>query len=97
MEKINAGQLCDALEEAGRDPESYSGRGMYGKRCVCIVAESDADLWRLSAQLARDVALEVPAPTLDGLGRQTVAYWPAFEWPEGRKDPAEAGCDEDED
>lgn len=82
MQRINSKQLCDALEEAGHEPESYSGRAMYGKTCVSVTVDSDADLWRLSAQLARDVSLEVPAPTLDNLGRQVVAYWPTLAWEE---------------
>ena len=70
-------QLIDALEEHDIEPNlSYSGRGMYGERCVAVhcggrnnVDEDDV----------LDAVKDIPGaqhPASDSLGLGTVLYWP---------------------
>lgn len=65
---------------------SYSGRGMYGAECVGVVADDlqtffgdviesspvDLDRWHLGFLLKN--------ARTDGMGRQTIIYWPELEW-----------------
>ena len=61
---------------------SYSGRGMYGDRCLaarvegCLVAFG-ADLQRALVFVFGEGHAVPPART-DSLGRDTVVYWPGF-------------------
>ena len=83
---------------------SYSGRAMYGKRCVGLVIESDDKLVLLGAQLMagiddadmpyeRDELLHILQTTrTDSMGLNVIAYWPRTEWPDDVYDDA----DEDE-
>lgn len=69
--------LIDAIEATGREVrEDYSGRGMYGARCVGVEIDNDAELW----QLARDLIdiEDLPPPKIDSMGRRLIAYWPSF-------------------
>jgi hypothetical protein len=79
MTVIDTEQLCDALDEAGYDYRSYSGRGMFGAECVGVDLESDVDLWDLATALAR-AGLNIPAPRTDSMGRDIIAYWPSAKW-----------------
>ena len=73
---IDVKALTDALEDGGFNPEPYSGRCMFGVQCVSIIIESEAELWELAYDLA-DQGIKIPAPRLDNMGRQLVAYWPS--------------------
>ena len=75
-------ELIDALEEAGFDPESYSGRGMYGKCCVSVKDVSEWEIaWALWFDNLDENDLDIPEPRQDALGRGNVLYWPSYEWP----------------
>ena len=83
------GHYLNALEEAGYEPKAYSGRGMYGKKCVSITGDEEE---RISAwEVARALwfnnldqdDLDVPAPRQDSMGLGIVLYWPGYEWPKG--------------
>ncbi|CAM5998711.1 unnamed protein product [Sphagnum balticum] len=80
MEQVN--KFIDALEEAGYEPKSYSGRGMYGKSCVSI--RDGVSAWDVAVALfvGNDLdPTDVPEPHQDSLGLGTVLYWPSYEWP----------------
>jgi hypothetical protein len=65
--------LIAALEDKGYDWRPYSGRRMYGARCVGVTLDSIEDLYALG----RDVgSAMLDPPTTDSMGRGIVAYWP---------------------
>ena len=78
--------LYEKLVEAGYCPQSYSGRGMFGKTCVSVALEA----WDLVYDLGKDVGEFAPRPQLDqlmwwsvdgdGLPLGVVAYWPREPW-----------------
>lgn len=68
---------------------SYSGRGMYGDRCIGVELESDRDMWRLAQDIGFHIArsdvgefglLDVPAPRTDSMGLGIIVYWPNVKW-----------------
>lgn len=67
-------ELIEALEAADYEWREYSGRGMMGARCVGVVLQGDADLWRLARDLAE--IEDLPTPKTDGMGKDIIAYWP---------------------
>jgi hypothetical protein len=62
---------------------SYSGRGMNGALCLGVEIPRNA-LFELGYEMARAVYSEniwantsiVPAPQLDNMGHEMIAYWP---------------------
>lgn len=78
-------EIKTAIKEAAMDTEcrfsdDYSGRGMYGARCVSISGEPDA-LWEtcMAAQMQlaeSDIMLRPPRRDSMGLGE--VWYWPGL-------------------
>lgn len=77
--------LITALEDAGYEPRSYSGRGMYGKECVAISGE-DVSAWDVARALwfnnLDEEDMDVPEPRQDQMGLGTVLYWPSYRWPQ---------------
>ena len=69
--------IYEALIESGYSPRSYSGRGMYGKKCVALSVKDETALLKVGAALG-DLA-ETRACT-DGLGRGLIVYWPSQAW-----------------
>lgn len=61
--KITAENLVSILVELGEDVRDYSGRGMYGERCVGINVSS-ANAVQFGFQLACDIGIRL----LDELG-----------------------------
>ena len=80
MTALTADELTAVLDDAGYDYRSYSGRSMYGKKCVGVDLESLAMLWDMATELARE-GLDVPAPQTDSMGMGIIAYWPRIAWP----------------
>lgn len=83
MIELDREEVHAALYDAGLDRESlyegYSGRAMYGDKCFGIVGD-DSDLIRF-VQAASSRELEDPGDWLpnvrsDGMGLQTIYYWP---------------------
>ena len=86
-------KLVEALESAGYEPQSYSGRCMYGRRCVGVTVSRDVSAFRLAAELAvvflnedlehgpfdvEDLArLRVSE---DSMGCDQIIYFPGVEW-----------------
>ena len=85
MSRINALDFCKVLEDAGYEPRSYSGRGMFGTRCVSISGNS-ISAWKVASSLwfnnFDEIDLDVPEPRQDQLGLGIVLYWPTIEWTE---------------
>ena len=77
-------KFIEALEEAGYEVTSYSGRGMYGKECVSI--HGDVTAWELARALwfnnFDEDDLDIPEPRQDQMVLGIVLYWPSFEWPQ---------------
>lgn len=73
-------EFVDALETAGYEWRSYSGRGMFGRECVGVVLERDTDLFILGLSLGREFPEEkFQSPAVDNMGTQMIAYWPQFQ------------------
>lgn len=66
-------ELIQKLEDQDLAPRSYSGRGMFGDRCVGVAVRSPGDY-----QLP-------PGWTMDQLGLGLIVYWPTMPWPAGRQ------------
>jgi hypothetical protein len=89
--------LVRLLTDAGFPPRSYSGREMYGKKCLGIVLESSSGLWPLAIELGKHeddlpYTFTQREPKTDSLGLDVIAYWPGVEW----IDLEEADEDEEE-
>jgi hypothetical protein len=88
-------QLMEAADMAGLDPdeaihEDYSGRGMFGRTCPALTADSHSEVYAFMAALgallgagtpedhnADTDALDIATSTrTDQFGRGVVAYWP---------------------
>jgi hypothetical protein len=63
--------LQEKLEAAGLRTREYSGRGMYGKMCLGVVAKSSVAVFAsgLSPQ-------EIRTACTDSMGHEVVVYWP---------------------
>ena len=72
-------QLIEALEGAGFEPRSYSGRGMYGAECVAAKGDEFAITEALAGQ-------GFGRPLADQLGKGVIVYWPQHKWPEDQDD-----------
>lgn len=73
----------ELLERLGMEPESYSGRGMFGARCLSIrTNEPVREALRIGYQ-AGLAQLEPPKSIRwDQLGTGSVLYWPRVEYKE---------------
>ena len=81
----DAEAMLAALHATGHEPFAYSGRVMYGDRCVAVRLDGPAELFRLGVDLASTPeateASRVPTPSVDTLGLGIVAYWSDLRWP----------------
>lgn len=92
-------KLVEAIEGADlRDVElkarSYSGRGMFGRKCVGVEIGRDVSTFQLAAAIAAALldadAEEGPSDvealarlrvSEDNMGLDTIVYFPQVEWP----------------
>lgn len=94
---ISFQDLCNAIESAGYKPRSYSGRGMYGKRCLGVTCNNTSNvvLDILPELLIGGIDdADVPSEFIeeacellrnartDSMGRGAIIYWPEIEWEE---------------
>jgi len=89
--KAVAKLFAEVLEDAGYEPYAYSGRGMYGKKCVAINVERGQSIWEIAIQVFKeneDIAEQVGTPTEDDMGLGAVFYWPNLPY-EGKSDNEE--------
>lgn len=83
--------FVDALREAGHEPISYSGRAMYGKKCVGVVHDGSAmkiagDLVSVlfyensDSESLRELSGILEESREDSMGLKSIVYWPCVEW-----------------
>lgn len=73
----------------------YSGRGMYGRRCLGVVGSDAQSLFRLAATLAHQgddgvdilTALADHQLASDNMGLQRIWYWPWVAMPDDYEAP----------
>lgn len=65
--KTKAEKLVAALKAKGLEPYPYSGRGMFGARCVAV-EDFDGEIAGFRG------------PVYDNMGKGFVAYWPNVRW-----------------
>lgn len=88
-------QIREAFENAGYEPRSYSGRGMYGKECLGVVCSDPitAILETLQAvedeATLRDLISDLFDPSEDSMGRDSIVYWTRIVWEDEEKDEDE--------
>lgn len=79
-------ELIDLIRSStDHKPRSYSGRAMFGKRCVGFSCRSLGDM--AEAASAMGVNFKRLGARTDSLGLGVIVYFPRFEWPE---DPSRA-------
>ena len=77
LELLENTSFCNSIK-------SYSGRGMEGKLCLGVEIPRNS-LFELGYEMARSVYRDaifadtsiVPAPQLDNMGHEMIAYWPS--------------------
>lgn len=89
--------LREMIEEAGYAPESYSGRGMNGERCVSVSLDGDNALGTFIADMMGIIAVSAETSIngghnaviaafrgmrTDSLGLGIVVYFPRVKWEE---------------
>lgn len=85
---MDAQRLYDLLKDAWArglleaHPRSYSGRFMYGKRCIAIETSDSEGPLQIGFALGRlcNEGECVPATYVDDLGRHQIVYWRHLEW-----------------
>ena len=69
MKRLASKYFVELLEHAGYEPQSYSGRCMYGKRCVSV----NIDRGVSAAKVAAEVMREAVSQTLDNAPDDMIA------------------------
>lgn len=92
MNEDLARALIARLADEGYEPYDYSGRAMYGERCVAVDLDSSAGLFKLGIDLMRSAdgadlyygdEDRLTQVFTDSMGRGIVAYWRFIYWPAG--------------
>lgn len=79
-------ELRDLLRKAGYRFYTYSGRAMYGRRCLAVDLPKTVDLFQLALDLAEQLPADEAMPdqvnsfSLDDMGRGIVVYWRHEKW-----------------
>ena len=95
-------RFIELLNEIEIEPRSYSGRGMYGKKCVGIEVGRGEDLVllgvRLSDQCYNKSEVNMLEQLLDGgsfesdsMGKDNIYYWERIAWPVDLKEADDEG------
>jgi hypothetical protein len=95
---MNFSDLQDIVEDAGFETQSYSGRGVYGKKCLSFNLESGENGFDAFLSIAEaiqsyveshddGIELEDITPLFmgaksDSMGLGVVIYFPDIEWEE---------------
>lgn len=97
--------LVQAIEDAGYEARSYSGRGMYGAHCVGVTC-GRSEAFSLGVKIA--VALQATGEedaessvealadlrvATDSMGHDMIVYFPAVLWAEDSKDEEDHDCE----
>jgi hypothetical protein len=89
-------QLIEAIEWAGHEARSYSGRGMYGRECVGVTVNDPFEFFAELLGSAYDSCKDdderegvingitdlLRDTRTDSMGRSMIVYWPSIEWKE---------------
>jgi hypothetical protein len=83
MNTIDKSILEDACWDADLDPDEalrtdYSGRGMYGDKCVGLVHDSVDELIDLVTFVREKDPDLLRGAVQDSMGRSTITYWPRW-------------------
>lgn len=94
--------LIDSLRDAGYEPQSYSGRGMYGRSCIGVTVPRGTSAFKLACQviaasymsqaLAEDLADVLVRE--DSMGLDTILYFPYLPWVEADDEEEELAAGE---
>jgi hypothetical protein len=85
MELVNLiNKFCNENDEKYSAYENYSGRGMFGKKCMGIVVKQDYSYLEMLVELTRfldahlydDVECKLEGVSCDSLGLDTIVYFP---------------------
>lgn len=76
--------FCELHSDYNFYEDGYSGRGMFGKKCVGIVVREGGSYMQMLMELTRfleqndfdDIALELSTPAVDALGLDCIVYFP---------------------
>lgn len=106
---MNFNEIKEIVENAGFDPQSYSGRGMYGRNCLSFNLDRDENVVDAILDLAEavnsyveessevdfgDVIYQFKGAKTDSMGLGEVIYFPNIEWED---DDEELEEDEEDD
>jgi len=89
--------LVQALSNFRQKPREYSGRGMFGAKCIGVECSNPAAMQctifqsclkmimrgELTLDDANDFVQALKDVSYDQLGREMILYWPSIEWIEG--------------
>lgn len=74
---MNANKLIEAIQDAGYEPRSYSGRGMNGRACLGVDLDNAGELFIIGAYHGlSDPGGAFETPVIDSMGQGIIAYWP---------------------
>lgn len=101
---MNFNEIKEVVENAGFDPQSYSGRGMYGRKCLSFNLGRDENLVDAILNLAEavnsyvednpeiefeDAIQEFKGAKTDSMGLGEVVYFPTIDWEEDEEEQFE--------
>lgn len=79
---MNSQEFVNLIATAGFRPKSYSGRGMFGKRCVSVNLDRNEETTFAAAVINATQTCDVPAVMRvisdhckDSMGMGVVLYW----------------------
>lgn len=92
---MNFNEIKEVVEDAGFDPQSYSGLGMYGLKCLSFNLDRDENVCDAFLDLAEalnsyvqenldvefeDAIQEFKGAKIDSMGLGEVIYFPKIKW-----------------
>lgn len=95
MVHIKFADIIEAINESGGRAEAYTGRAMYGKRCLGVVCDDPSNLvfdiisnFVIAASGDKseivDQIVELCSSLrgfrVDNMGHMKIVYWPGIEW-----------------
>ena len=79
---MNAQEFVDLIVKSGYSPKSYSGRGMFGERCVSVNLDRNEETKFADAVILASQTRDIPAVmrvisdhSKESMGRGVVLYW----------------------
>lgn len=98
---MNTQEFVDLIAKSGYLPKSYSGRGMFGRRCVSVNLDRNEETTFASAVVQATQTSDIPAVmrvlsdhSKESMGMGVVLYWCGLN-ADGIKFPDEITDDED--